>query len=300
MTDISIIILNYNTKDLLAQTLDSVRDRSSSTLHIETIVADNGSTDGSLELLKADYPWVKIVANGENLGFSAGNNKGVAFTTGRYVLFLNSDVQIIDSAISFVYTEMEKNQGVGIGTCYVELASGGIDPACHRGFPSPWRAFCYYTGLEKLSSGTALQTWFGGYHLLGLDLARPHEIDACIGAFMMVRRSVGNLVGWWDESFFMYGEDLDFCYRVKEKGHRIMFYPDAKILHFKHQSGLKKNKEATSMDVKVIRAKTTIAFYDAMKIFYHKHYMTIYPFWLTSLVLWIVELKKKRALQKIE
>src|SRR5438034_1103110 len=100
MTDISIIILNYNTKELLAQTLDSVKDAVSTSIKTQTIVTDNGSTDGSVEMLKERYPWVTLVDNGSNLGFSAGNNRGVAVSDGRYVLFLNSDVKIVESAIS--------------------------------------------------------------------------------------------------------------------------------------------------------------------------------------------------------
>ncbi len=306
MTDISIVILNYNTKELLAQTLDSVKENLPEAVSVETIVADNGSSDGSLEMLRAEYPWVRLVENGANLGFSAGNNKGIAASDGRYVLFLNSDVKVIDSAIYYVYKKMESDHTLGIGTSLVELASGGIDPACHRGFPTPWRAFCYYAGLEKFSSSInipflsqKLRLWFGGYHLLGLDLKVPHEIDACIGAFMMVRREDGEAIGWWDEDFFMYGEDLDFCFKVKELGKKIMFFPEVKILHFKHQSGLKKKDETFSVDVKAIKRKTTTAFYDAMKIFYQKHYLKIYPLWLTGFVLWFVDFKKQRALRKI-
>ncbi len=309
MTDISIVILNYNTKELLAQTLDSVTQASSSTLSIETIVSDNGSTDGSIEMLKQDYPWVRLVENNENLGFSAGNNRGIAVTTGKYVLFLNSDVKVLEDAIAYVYSKMERDPLVGIGSCYVELASGGIDPACHRGFPTPWRAFCYYSGLEKLAGrfplqgiGIPLRTFFGGYHMLGKDLSTDHEIDACIGAFMMVRREEGEKIGWWDEDFFMYGEDLDFCYKVKESGKKVVFYPGAKILHFKHQSGLKKSSatQVLSVDVKAIKRKTTTAFYDAMTIFYHKHYLKVYPRWVTGVVLWFVEFKKQHAISKIK
>ncbi len=306
MTDISIIILNYNTRDLLAQTLNSISRELSADIGIEIIVSDNGSTDGSVEMIRTNFPWVGLLENNANLGFSAGNNRGVPISKGRYVLFLNSDVQVVGDAIHYVYTQMEADASIGIGTCYVELSSGGIDPACHRGFPTPWRAFCYYSSLERFASklptsgtGLLLRKWLGGYHLLEKPLDCAHEIDSCTGAFLLVRRDVGESIKWWDEDFFMYGEDLDFCYKVKELGKKVMFFPQVKILHFKHQSGLKKNDSVVKVDVRAIKRKTTIAFYDAMKIFYTKHYTTKYPAWLTGLVLLFISIKKQRALQKI-
>ncbi len=306
MTDISIIILNYNTRDLLAQTLNSINRELSADIGIEIIVSDNGSTDGSIEMIQSNFPWVRLLENNANLGFSAGNNRGVPISKGRYVLFLNSDVQVVGDAIQYVYKQMEADASIGIGTCYVELSSGGIDPACHRGFPTPWRAFCYYSSLEKFASkfpasgvGLVLRKWLGGYHLLDKPLDYAHEIDSCTGAFLLVRRDVGEQIKWWDEDFFMYGEDLDFCYKVKELGKKVMFFPQVKILHFKHQSGLKKNDSTVKVDVSAIKRKTTTAFYDAMNIFYTKHYATKYPGWLTGLVLWFVSFKKQRALQKI-
>jgi GT2 family glycosyltransferase len=308
--DVSIIILSYNSKELLAQTLDSVRSCYDKTLQIETIVSDNGSTDGSVEMVEELYKWVTLVKNGENLGFSAGNNRGVPFATGKYVLFLNSDTVIYPDVLPFMISQFNLDSTLGVATCRVELSDGKIDPACHRGFPTPWRAFCYYSRLEKIvayfPSVIFLRKLFGGYHLLGEDLTSPHEIDACTGAFLMIPKVVGNEIGWWDEKYFMYGEDLDLCCTAKEKGYKIKYFPNVKILHLKHQSGLKRDATVQKVDDAIdlekkreIKRKTTIAFYDAMRIFYHKHYLNVYPVFVTKLVLWFVEYKKTRALSKI-
>lgn len=314
MIDVSIIILSYNGKELLGQTLDSVHDCYGQGLEIETIVTDNGSVDGSIELVKEKYPWVTLVENGANLGFSAGNNRGVPAAHGKYVLFLNSDTKLYSDVLPFLLKKFETDSGLGVATCRVELKDGSIDPACHRGFPTPWRAFCYYSKLEKLASTISigairrpLVTWFGGYHLLGKDTTVEHEIDSCTGAFLLISHELGDRIKWWDEAYFMYGEDLDFCYKVKELGYSVKYFPEVKILHLKHQSGLKRDsnnqkKETDSLadeEKKQIKRKTMTAFYDAMKIFYHKHFVSKYPRVITFLVLWFVEYKKRKALSRI-
>jgi GT2 family glycosyltransferase len=261
-------------------------------------------------MVQSQYPWVRLVENKENLGFSVGNNRGVQVATGKYVLFLNSDTMVMGNALAFVYRKLVDNPDVGIATCRVELANGSVDPASHRGFPTPWRAFCYYAGLEKFAVsfsnvgfGHTIRTWFGGYHLLERDLYTEHEIDSCTGAFFMISRELGEKVGWWSEEFFMYGEDLDFCFKMKELGKKVMYYPQEKILHLKHQSGLKKSGADQTPEqleqARAIRRKTTTAFYDAMIIFYRKHYATVYPGFITGLVLFGVRLKKQLALSKI-
>jgi GT2 family glycosyltransferase len=308
--DLSIVILSYNGKELMRQTLDSVWAALPPSLQVEVIVSDNGSTDGVVEMIKSEYGWVKLVENGENLGFSAGNNKGVRVTSGQYVLFLNSDTKVMGNAIAGVYSKLIENPEVGVATCRVELSDGSVDPASHRGFPTPWRAFCYYCGLEKFAAGFGnlgfghtVRQWFGGYHLLDRDLAFEHEIDSCTGAFFMISRELGEQVGWWSEEYFMYGEDLDFCFKVNEVGKKVMYYPQEKILHLKHQSGLKKNSSDQTQEqmekARTIRRKTTAAFYDAMIIFYQKHYARTYPFFITWLVLLGVRFKKQIALSKI-
>lgn len=297
MFDLSIVILTYNQLELTRQTLASIQESlDSGLLSIQTIITDNGSSEPIIEMVATEFPWVEIVDNGANLGFSAGNNRGVEKAKGKYVLFLNSDTKLVGAVLPVLVERLERDSMIGIATCRVELADGSIDPASHRGFPTPWRAFTYYSGLEKLFGGE----FFGGYHLLGTrDLDVPHEVEACTGAFLMMRKSLGDELGWWDEQFFMYGEDLDLCYRVKEKGLKVMFYPDQKIVHFKHSSGLKATQIADRKSQIGTRKRTTEAFYDAMKLFYVKHYTDKYP----ALVRWMVfagiDVKKKMALNEL-
>jgi GT2 family glycosyltransferase len=316
MTDLSIIILTYNQWDLTKQTLESVQDcMSEGKLSIQTIVTDNGSNEPIVDLVKNNFPWVEVIDNKENLGFSAGNNRGALHARGKYVLFLNSDTKLFSGVLPFIVDQFEQDSNLGIATCRVELENGSLDPASHRGFPTPWRALTYYGGLEKVALRLkelfgmnsfvhkALEI-FGGYHLLDENLEEQHEIDACTGAFLMLRRELGEELSWWDEQFFMYGEDLDLCYRVKEKGLNVMFFPQVKITHFKHSSGLKVKHDVSHTDEerelrKITKRKTTEAFYEAMKLFYFKHYSCVYHWSIQQIVFAGIEFKKKRALSRI-
>ncbi|MDP3998016.1 MAG: glycosyltransferase family 2 protein [bacterium] len=298
--DLSIIILNYNTRELLSQCLHSiynslftispkgeVRQRRHDS---EIIVVDNGSTDGSIEevkslRLKVKGDNLKIIVNKENLGFAKGNNIGIKEAKGKYILLLNSDTVVEKETLPVMVKFMEENSRVGVATCRVELSAGRLDPACHRGFPSPWASLTYFSGLEKLFPKSKL---FGQYHQTNKDLNTIHEIDSPTGAFYLVRREVVDKVGILDEDFFMYGEDLDWSYRIKKAGWQIMYVPDVKITHFKKQSG----RQNISSDE---RRKATDYFYQTMKLFYQKHYQNKYPFFVNWLMIWGINLKWRLA-----
>jgi GT2 family glycosyltransferase len=271
MAKLSIIILNYNTKDLTVRAIKSCMDLAYADLDI--VVVDNASTDDSLQafrhLVSLD-PRVRVIENETNSGFAAGNNTALRRCETEYVMLLNSDAYFpsgsdVETAIDF----MDQYQDVGILSPHVVLASGKIDPASHRGFPTPWNALCYFGGLE--STGL-LPKLFGGYHQTWKDLHHIHDIDACTGAAMILRRSAIEEVGLLDEQFFMYGEDLDWCFRFRENEWRILFFPALEIIHEKHSSGLKKK-----------HGKSKEAFYEAMKLFYKKH--DLGPPWMENLVL---------------
>src|SRR3989344_3501317 len=219
--DVSIVIVSYNTKDILLECVSSVI-KTTKDISYELIIVDNNSSDGTVEeisKLKSQNSnlssKLKTIYNQQNLGFSKANNIGVKKAAGRYVLFLNSDTVVRNDTIKTMAEFMDANTDVGAATCKVELPNGEIDDASHRGFPTPWNAFCHFSGLSKLFPRSKA---FGGYNLGWMDLSVPHEIDALAGAFMIVCKEAGDEVGWWDEDFFWYGEDLDFCYRLKEKG----------------------------------------------------------------------------------
>ncbi len=279
MVELSIVILNYNTRDLLNDCLGSLFESYKSEIlsnRYEVIVIDNGSNDESAEMVKKDFPGVKLIANRQNYGFAKGNNIGMKETKGKYILLLNSDTFVEKNTLPVIVKFMEENPAAGVATCRVELSNGALDPACHRGFPTPWAAITYFLGLEKLFPKSKL---FAQYHQTYKDLKTAHEIDSPTGAFYLVRCEVIRKVGLLDEDYFMYAEDLDWSYRIKKAGWKILYVPDVKITHFKKQSG----RQNISREE---RKKATDYFYQTMKLFYRKHYQKRYPFfvnWLMTL-----------------
>lgn len=285
MKDISVIVVSYNTKDMTQSALDSIQLSlsHSPTLTYEIIIIDNNSQDGSAEML-ASYKAHSIngsiitILNNDNRGFGAANNQGIFIAKGTYILLLNSD--LIADAVDFadLLSYMDQHPKVGVLTVRVELSSKKIDPASHRGFPTPWRSFAYFTKLQALTRPIPfLNKIFGGYHLTHKDITKAHEIDSPTGAFYLTRREIMKDIKGFDESFFMYGEDIDMSYRIKEKGFSIMYYPKYTVLHLKHQSGLKNT-------LKKAQSKTTYHFYNAMKIFYDKHYARRNPWIVNALI----------------
>ncbi len=283
MIKLSTIIVSYNTKDLLKECLSSVV-AAIENLEAEIIVVDNDSTDGTVEMLEGQVQnEIKILRNKENLGFARANNIGIQNSSGKYILLLNSDTIVEKNTIAEMVKYMEQNPKIGVATCRVELPDNSLDPACHRGFPTPWASMTYFLGLERLFPMSKI---FGQYHLGFLPMGEPHEIDSPSGAFYLVRREVIDRVGMLDEDYFMYGEDLDWSFRIKQAGWKIMYYPFVKITHFKKRSG------RAGVDVKT-RKETTKYFYETMKIFYQKHYANKYPAIINSLFMLAIDAKKK-------
>lgn len=271
MNKLTIIILNYNTKALTLRAIQSCLDLSYKDLQI--VVVDNASDDGSIaefKKMEQKEPRVQVMALQENRGFAAGNNAALKLVTSKYVMLLNSDAYFPSNAdLESAIDCMDQYTDVGILSPFVKLGNGKIDPACHRGFPTPWNAWTYFLGLEKTG---VLKSVFGGYHQTWKDTALIHDIDACTGAAMILRTEAINEVGLLDEQFFMYGEDLDWCFRFKEVEWKIIFFPSLTVIHEKHSSGLKKK-----------HGKSQEAFYEAMKLFYDKHYKNSYSSLITKL-----------------
>lgn len=281
--DLSLIILNYNSKFWLKKCLDSLKTYylDNTKTQIKTVVVDNNSDDGSTEMVKKDFNWVNLIELPENVGFSAGNNVALKQVTSPYVMLLNSDTEFnfssnLDELIKF----MEQNPQVAVATPRLSLSNGKLDWACHRGEPSLWAAFSYFTGLDKLFPGSKR---FGQYHLTYKDLNKTHLIKACSGAAMMIKVKFMNEVGLLDEQFFMYGEDLDWCKRFRDQGYQIAFIPDVQITHHKYKSGIKTESPLTALQSKRY-------FYNTMLQYYDKHYRDKYPApvrWLLRLFLFI-------------
>ena len=294
--DLSIVILNYNTKDFLRDCLRSIEKAEKKKLNIEIIVIDNASRDDSVKMVKKEFPKVKLIVNRKNLGFSAGNNKGIIQASGKYVLILNPDTLFSKDTLVLMFQYMEINNEVGVSNCRVELPDGKLDLVCHRGFPTPWRAFCHFSGLEKIFPRSK---YFSGYVLGHLPLNKIHPIDSGTGAFLYVRKKAGDEIGWFDEDYFWYGEDLDFCYRLKQKKWRVMYVPDTKILHYRGaSSGILKHSKKISTASPETRKMAARASTEAMRTFYNKHYRQKYPFFITSTVLFTVSLLEKLRLLK--
>lgn len=299
--DLSIIIVSYNTKDFIDKCLESIRSTINGKLDYEIIVVDNASTDGSLESIKhyvssVKYGNIKIIGNKNNLGFSKANNIGVRKAKGRYLLFLNPDTVVYPNTLETMVEFMDKNKDTGAATCKVVMPNGELDDATHRGFPTPWNAFAHFSGLSKIFPRSKL---FGGYNLGWMDLNKIHEIDACAGAFMILRREAGQEVGWWDEDYFFYGEDIDFCYKLKQKNWKVYYVPTASILHYKGVSGgIKKiSREITTADNQT-RKLATRARFEAMRVFYKKNYFKKYHPIITWLVFCGISIKLWFALKK--
>jgi len=267
ITDISVIILNYNTLDLTRQCLTTLFASKLGKYSMEIIVCDNASSDSSLEVLSKEFPKAVFIDNKKNLGFAAGNNTGIKKARGRYVLLLNSDTEVPPTTIAEMIRFMDEHPKAGASTCLLRLADGTMDPACHRGFPTPWVAFTYMAKLEKLFPHTRM---FGEYHQLYKDLSTVHEVDCISGAFFLVRREVLSDVGLLDEDYFMYGEDIDWAYRMNQKGWKIFYNPNVSILHKKKQSG-------RANILKKRRVTTEIYFHKYNWLFYKKHFAKKYP-----------------------
>ena|SRR3989344_558473 len=271
--ELSIIIVHFNTKDLTAACLASLKRTKKTSDRWEIIVVDNGSDD-NLEIYlnglgKKDpfYRDIQFITNAENLGFSKANNIGIKRSKGAYVLLLNSDTEVRQGAIQTMLQFMNDHPRAGLATAALELSDGSIDPASHRGFPGPWASFTYLVGLEKVFPTLPV---FSQYHMGYKNMHVAHEIDCPSGAFFLSRRSVIDRVGYLDEDFFMYGEDIDWAYRVKRAGWEVWFNPEAIVVHKKKQSG-RAHGDAE------LRKQTQKYFYETMVLFYEKHYKKQYP-----------------------
>lgn len=297
MTDLSIIIVNYNAEAFLRECLLSIRKHVSNKITYEVIVVDNVSSDGSVAMVREEFKDVSLIANEKNVGFSRANNQGVKKSRGRHVLFLNPDTVIQEGTLETMVNFMDRERQAGGATCYLEMPNSKLDDASHRGFPTPWNAFCHFSGLARVFPRSL---FFNGYNLGWRDLDKTHEIDALAGAFMIVRRTAGEQVGWWDEDFFFYGEDLDFCYRLKGAGWKIFFVPEVRILHYKGVTGgIRKESEGLTTADKETKRRATKARFDAMRIFYEKQYKDKYPGFVRGLVLSAIAIKQRLAERSI-
>lgn len=329
MKKISVIIVNYCTKGLLEKNLSNILNSYS---NCEVIFIDSDSPDGSADFVEKGFgknPRFILIRN-RNEGLSSGYNIGLEKVTGDYILYLGTDAFPTGDTLEALVEYMDKNPDVGIATPKLFTRDGAIDMDAHRSFITPWIGFThFFTRLDRLFPKSRI---FNQYTKQYEDFNSIHEIDACISHFMFVRPEVHKVVGGWDEDFFLYGEDIDFCYRVKQAGYKIMYLGNLKVLHYKGagvgrktsedienamntdfdkisfkgetfiakkeesvgDSSKKKSKKLSSSKL-WIKMKIAKESTKAMRIFYNKHLTKKYPFYLNWLVLfgiWINEQKR--------
>lgn len=285
--DLSILILNYNSEEYLKKCVVSILSSDLKGINYEIVLIDNKSPKNPktvFEDLKSKSKNIKLIYNDKNYGFSKGNNQGVSNNLGKYVLFLNPDTFVNKDSLKKVFEFMETNPSVGVCCPRLELVDGSLTSASHRGFPTPWNAFTHFIGLSKIFPKSKL---FAGYTKGWLiDSKVPHEVDAISGGFFFVRKTAATQVGWWDEDYFMYGEDIDFCYKLKSNGWKVMFLPEISVTHYHGMSsGIKSHSKDISTADSKTRQRAAKASADAMRIFYSKHYKNKYPGFLNWIVL---------------
>ena len=254
---LSIIIVHYKTYALTKNTINSLLDTINS-INYEIFVVDNASHDGSLEKLQNDfksYSFVKFIENNHNDGFAVANNLGIEKSSGEYILLLNSDVVVKENTINNTLSYIELHDNIGALGCKVLLPNGKLDKACKRSFPTFEVSFYRMVGLSKLFPNSER---FNRYNLSYLDENGIYYVDCIVGAFMLLRRDVLFNCNCLDEDYFMYGEDIELCFNIKQLGYDVCYYGKSEIIHYKGASGKTK--------------KTLHAFHESMDIFYTKHY----------------------------
>ena len=274
----SVAIINYNTAPLLIKCLENLQRLGEAA---EILVVDNGSSDDSVTRVKADFPAVKLIALPTNRGLTVASNLALAETTGEYLLYLGPDAYPHAGVIHGLADYLDQAPKVAIATAELRLRDGSRDMDAHRGFPTPWASLTHFSGLNRLFPRVKL---FNQYFMGDQDLQTPHEIDLCISHFMFTRRTVLTALGGWDEDFFLYGEDVDLCYRVKAAGHRIVYLPQFQAVHYKGASvGVRKQSSDISTASNETKLHVTALSTKAMGLFYQKHLAAHYP-WLVNFI----------------
>lgn len=253
---LSIVIVNYNVKHFLEQCLLSV-EKAIHQIDSEVFVVDNSSVDESCQMIREKFPWVKLIESKQNLGFSKGNNLALRKTNGKYILLLNPDTIVETDTFSKCIDFMESHDETGaLGVKMID-GKGNFLPESKRALPTPIVSFYKIFGLTSLFPKSKI---FARYYLGHLDKDKTNEIEILPGAFMFMRKSTLDKVGFLDEQFFMYGEDIDLSYRITKSGYKIHYYPETRIIHYKGESTKKGS------------LNYVMVFYQAMLIFAKKHF----------------------------
>jgi GT2 family glycosyltransferase len=272
--DISVVVVSYNVKPYLEQALKSIQ-KALDGIDSEILVVDNASGDGSAAMVRDRFPRVRLVANKENAGFARANNQALRLAKGKTVCLINPDTLVREDTFRVCLAYLEGHPEAGMVGCKVLNPDGSLQLACRRSYPTPWVAFTKVTGLSAVFPKTRL---FGRYNLTFLDPDSISEVEAVSGSFMFVRRKALDDVGLLDEAFFLYGEDLDWCYRIHRKGWKIVYLPTTQIVHYKGRSACEAPFDTLRL------------FYGAMHLFVKKHFKkgwSFVPMWFLRAGIWI-------------
>jgi GT2 family glycosyltransferase len=252
-SEVSIIIVNWNTRELLAECLESVRSSvgTSERWNVQTLVVDNASQDGSAAMMRERFPWVTLIENGQNLGFARGNNQGISRAEGRYVLLLNPDTVVHSGALGALVAFMGTHPSAGAAGARLINPDGSLQASCHP-MLSPGREFWRLLFLERIWPRAT-------YPMHRWDDSTPRRVEVIKGACMMLRRTALEQVGSFDESYFMYTEEVDLCYRLTQAGWELWYAPQAQVIHYGEASS---HQAAEAMYVQLYRSKVQ---------FYRKH-----------------------------
>ena len=264
---LSVVFLNYNTRDLTRQALNSVLAAAEG-LEVEIFVVDNASVDGSADMVAEEFPQVKLICNAANVGFAAGNNVALRQVVGEYALLINTDTIVRRDALRTMVEFLDEHPEAGACGCKILDPDGTLQLDSRRGFPTPLAAFCKMSGLSRFFPKHPL---IAHYHMTYLDPEQTAEVEVLSGSCMMVRKAAMDEVGLLDEDYFMYGEDIDWCYRFHQAGWKIYYVPTTSIIHFRGESG-------RGTPLKILYRKSR-----AMSIFVNKHMVRrfrFFPLWL--------------------
>lgn len=253
---LSVIVVTYKSRDEIVTCLNSIPKRINNR-EAQIIVVDNNSGDDSQSLIEKECSGIDYIQLAGNFGFSRANNIGYEHANGEFILFLNPDTVSNETAYQQCLNRLENDQTIGVISPKLVMADGQMDLACRRKIPTVWDGFCRASGLARTFPAN---TWFAQYNLTYLDPNHTYEVGAVNGAFMMCPRRVLTRIGLFDEQFFLYGEDLDLCYRCQQAGYKIIYDGRVHITHFK---GISSSKESVNM---------TKAVFKGTKQFYHKHF----------------------------
>jgi N-acetylglucosaminyl-diphospho-decaprenol L-rhamnosyltransferase len=258
LVDLSIVIVSYNTKELTRHCLECIKKFAKDISH-EVLVTDNSSIDGSADMVAEEFPWVRLIRLSENRGFAGGNIPGMKNASGKYILLLNSDAFLSEGVLHNTISHMDKHHEIGILGCSLINSDGTLQPSA-RMLPSPLNKILQITGL---AAHFPKSRFFGRADFTWWDHSVPRSVGWVVGAFFLIRRKTMEELGFLDDRYFLYFEEVDYCLSAKRAGWKVVFYPHAHVVHLTGQSAAKSGQDITEhgKQIKAIRIASEFRYY---------------------------------------